>query len=583
MAMIVMAAVVILAPWPGQVAAQVDIDLGGVRIQIGDRPPPPPVVEVVVLTRGPIHEAFAQPVIFDEGAGFMITRRPPPAIYEMPPDQRPVGNHFIWIPGYWGWDSDRDDFIWVSGCWRAVPPNNSWVPGYWAVAGGGYQWVAGFWTSDGIEEIEYLPAPPAVLETGPQGPGFPDSVWIPGCWVRYQGRYAWRPGFWVQARQDWIWVPAQYVATPRGWIYVDGYWDYPLERRGVAFLPVHCPPSLYVRSDFRYSPLIALDLGVLTVNLFSSPQRRHYYFGDYYGPEYSRGGFYPWYEVRERRGWYDPIYVHERWRHRDDRMWDDNQRTQYERRRDNHSLRPARTYEALREQTARMPERDRRQTQVGRPMREVVSDNTTPLKFDTLDTRTREAADSRARDSRDYQEKRAQWESTSRGGPESREPSRTSPREPAPTPPREPTRAPAGEPVPPKDLPRPPREPAPPRELPKPPVREESPPEKSRTPDRSDVVREPPVAQDAPPQRVKVPKPPIAVREPAAKETLTPPPPRPKQPGPDLDARPKGKDAPGRSRDDDRPDRDREEDRDKDKDKGRDRDKDDDKDGSRRR
>ncbi|MBE3097601.1 MAG: YXWGXW repeat-containing protein [Planctomycetes bacterium] len=525
LALIGMAIFIVCGQWPGQAAAQVDIDVGGLHIQIGDRPPPPPppAMEVEVLTRGPIHEAFAQPVIFDEGAGFVITRRPPAPLDEIVPDERPQGNHIVWIPGYWSWDTDRNDFIWVSGCWRAVPPNNSWVPGYWAEARGGYQWIAGFWTAADTEEIEYLPAPPATLEQGPQGTDYPDSIWIPGCWVRHQGRYAWRPGFWEQARPNWVWVPAHYVYSPRGWVYVDGYWDYPLDRRGVAFLPVYCSPRLYGRADFRYSPEIVLDLGILTLELFSSPQRHHYYFGDYYGPEYSREGFHPWYEARDRHGWYDPIYVHQQWQHRDDRRWVDNQRTQYERRRDDQSLRPARTYEAMRAQTARLPEQERRQAQVARPMKEIVSERTTPFKFDRLDAKTREAEASRAKDARAYQEKRAHWESppaAPRTGPEPR--AVVTPREPARTPPQE---------------------------LPRPPTREVTPPERPQAADHGATVREPPARQDVQPQRVKIPRPPVAVREPVREKELTPPP-KPKQPNPDPDARPKHtQDAPGRSQD----------------------------------
>ena len=523
LAMIGLFMFVVLGQWPGQAAAQVNVDVGGVHIQVGSRPPPPLEVEVEVLTRGPIHEAFAQPVIFDEGTGFTITRRPPAALEEMPPDQRPEGNRFIWIPGYWGWDSDRDDFIWVSGCWRAVPPNTSWVPGYWAQSRRGYQWIAGFWTTADADEIEYLPAPPATLEEGPHGArGSADNIWVPGCWVRHQGRYAWRPGFWEQARPNWVWVPAQYIFTPRGYVYVEGYWDYSLDRRGVAFLPVYCPPRLYARPDFRYSPVIALDLGVLTLNLFSSPRRHHYYFGDYYGAEYTREGFHPWHEARERHDWYDPIFVHEQWRHRDDRGWGDSQRAEYEHRRDDKSLRPARTYEEMRTQVARLPEKDRRQAQLARPMRDVVSEKATPFKFDTLDPKAREAAASGAKDVHAYKDKRAQWESP----PKAIE----TPREPAPTPPRE---------------------------LPKQPPKEVAPPERPRTPDRGDSAREPPAAQDVQPQRVRIPRPPVAVREPVRDKELTPPP-RPRQPNPDPDARPRlTRDAPDRSDDSDSSDKDK--------------------------
>ena len=42
-----------------------------------------------VLTRGPIHEAFAAPVVHDPASGPVIAKQPPDPIQEMPPDQKP--------------------------------------------------------------------------------------------------------------------------------------------------------------------------------------------------------------------------------------------------------------------------------------------------------------------------------------------------------------------------------------------------------------------------------------------------------------------------------------------------------------
>src|SRR5262245_42429397 len=54
---------------------------------------------VEVLTRGPIHEAFAEPVGGVPQAGPVIVKQPPPAVEEMPPDRAPQGD-MQWIPGY---------------------------------------------------------------------------------------------------------------------------------------------------------------------------------------------------------------------------------------------------------------------------------------------------------------------------------------------------------------------------------------------------------------------------------------------------------------------------------------------------
>src|SRR5436190_8463277 len=119
-----------------------------------------------VLTRGPVHEAFAGVVTFNPVPGVVIPKAPPANIEEVPPDQKPEGDNVTWIPGYWAWDDERSDFHWVSGVWRALPPGRQWVPGYWTQSGTGYQWISGYWADAKQAETTYLPAPPATIETG---------------------------------------------------------------------------------------------------------------------------------------------------------------------------------------------------------------------------------------------------------------------------------------------------------------------------------------------------------------------------------------------------------------------------------
>lgn len=103
-----------------------------------------PEAGVEVLTRGPVHEAYAQPTDATAQPGIVVPKRPPDPIAELPPDEKPSGDNVQWLPGYWAWDSDRSDFLWVSGFWRATPPGRKWVPGHWTAVEGGWQWVTGF-------------------------------------------------------------------------------------------------------------------------------------------------------------------------------------------------------------------------------------------------------------------------------------------------------------------------------------------------------------------------------------------------------------------------------------------------------
>jgi len=104
---------------------------------LGQNPAPADSEQAVqVLTRGPVHEAFAETITFDPQPGVVIHKAPPEAIEELPPEERPEGANVEWIPGYWGWDDERDDFLWISGIWPAFPiwsepgtdPVSQWSP-----------------------------------------------------------------------------------------------------------------------------------------------------------------------------------------------------------------------------------------------------------------------------------------------------------------------------------------------------------------------------------------------------------------------------------------------------------------------
>src|SRR5262245_4951292 len=198
-----------------------------------------PMVGIEIQTRGPVHEAFAQPVQLRPEPGSPVPNEPPPAIPEEPAAQRPEGDNVQWVPGYWQWDSERNEFIWVSGIYRDAPPGRQFVPGHWTHTEDGWVWVPGFWAPLNQNEVPYLPEPPAPLETEPSLPP-PDanSFYVPGSWLYRDSRYVWRPGYYAPFRDGRIWMAPRYIWTPAGFIFVEGYWDYPLEDRGLLFAPV---------------------------------------------------------------------------------------------------------------------------------------------------------------------------------------------------------------------------------------------------------------------------------------------------------------------------------------------------------
>lgn len=300
-----------------------------------------------VLTRGPVHEAFAETISFDPEPGMVVMQSPPEPIEELPPDQKPDGVNVDWIPGYWAWDDERSDYLWISGVWRALPPGREWMPGYWGTSTKGYQWTSGYWADAQADEIDYLPEPPESVEVGPNvAAASADQSWMPGSWVWHESRYAWRPGYWLNVQPNWDWIPAHYVWAPRGYVFVDGYWDHSVSRRGVLYAPVYFDAPVYARRGFSYSPVTVISTSVFSDHLFVRPKYNHYYFGDYYAPTYRDSGFYASFTFQSGRQGYDPIYAHDRWKNRQDPQWDRQVQADFDRRRDQEDARPRRTLAA---------------------------------------------------------------------------------------------------------------------------------------------------------------------------------------------------------------------------------------------
>ena len=304
------------------------------------------------LTRGPVHEAFAESVSFEPEPGMIVTTAPPDLIDELPPEVQPEGDNVEWISGYWMWDDDRSDYLWISGVWRDLPPSRQWVPGYWDdLSGGQWQWVGGYWEDTDRQVVDYIStAPPESLERGPSvRASSSDQTWIPGNWIWADTSYNWRPGYWSPLRSGWTWVPSRYVWTPRGYIFVDGYWDYEVARRGVLFAPVHFAHRSWQRPGFNYRPSLVVSLNVFRDYLFYRPRASHYYFGDYYDSRYRTRGYDPSFVWHNRRGHYDPIYAYQRWHHRDDRNWDRQRRERFEYLARHADARPPHTWSAMRQ------------------------------------------------------------------------------------------------------------------------------------------------------------------------------------------------------------------------------------------
>lgn len=255
-----------------------------------------PLQDGQTADKGPIHEAFAQPVDAKSVRGPLLTAEPPKPIREEPPEDKPEGDNVQWIDGYWHYDNDRADYLWISGFWRQSPPGQKWLPGHFEREGNGWHWYSGFWQAD--EQVDQEPEveqPPASLDIGPVIPApRADMTWAPGFYVRRERSWVWRPGLWIPYRPGWVWNPARWVYTRRGFVFVQGYWDYPLEYRGVIYAPVYYPQAVIVRPGFCHRPSVIIVNNDLTCGLFARPGYGMYYFGNYFTPVYANQGFVFW-------------------------------------------------------------------------------------------------------------------------------------------------------------------------------------------------------------------------------------------------------------------------------------------------
>ena len=307
--------------------------------------PPPQTDGIDVQARGPVHEAFAQPVDGQPRPSPVVAKEPPAPIDEAPPDQKPDGDNVQWIPGYWQYDDDRADFLWVSGFWRTPPPGRQWTPGHWDRVDGGWQRVGGSWVPTEQEQVTYLPPPPATIDVGPSTPPpDADSTYVPGCWVYRETRYRWRPGYFIASRPNFCWTPAHYDWTPAGCTFTSGYWDYPLAQRGLLFAPVTFDAQLLQQPDFVYTPQYVVSSDFLPTALFVGPSCHDYYFGDYFGDRDERRGFQPWGDYRIGRYSHDPLFNYYRTTYAD-RGWERGIRDLYAAQYNGDAARPPHTLE----------------------------------------------------------------------------------------------------------------------------------------------------------------------------------------------------------------------------------------------
>jgi hypothetical protein len=93
--------------------------------------------------------AMSPPSVAQVAVAVTVAFAPP----DLPVYDQPLcpGEDYIWVPGYWAWDTDFDDYYWIPGTWVLAPEVGFlWTPGYWAWGGSGFIFYAGYWSYETV-------------------------------------------------------------------------------------------------------------------------------------------------------------------------------------------------------------------------------------------------------------------------------------------------------------------------------------------------------------------------------------------------------------------------------------------------
>lgn len=213
---------------------------------------------IPIITERPIHEGYTSR--FTDITPPVVVPKSPPEdlIHDIPPK---IDSRAIWIPGYWVWIPEKNDYSWICGVWRIPPPDHEWISGSWIKYQNGWTYVRGFWSlfpEDKLDIVEKTPPNP-INDNPPPAPD-ENSFWAYGHWKYSETtkKFGWMEGIWQPYDPDWVLTPAHYVWTPKGYAFIDPYWDYPINKRGALYNctnpPSMIPTNQVIQSCIAYYP-----------------------------------------------------------------------------------------------------------------------------------------------------------------------------------------------------------------------------------------------------------------------------------------------------------------------------------------
>jgi hypothetical protein len=129
-------------------------------------------------------------------------------------------------------------------------------------------------------------------------------------------------------------------------LYNSGYWDYPLEDRGLLFAPVYFNEALWDDPGWYFQPYWYVGFRPLLSALWFWPRWGWFFFGDWWGRHHWGWGSRPWFGWGSRFG--DPLFGYFRWANRGNPGWYTGLRNTYLGRQNGTLAQPARTFAAQR-------------------------------------------------------------------------------------------------------------------------------------------------------------------------------------------------------------------------------------------
>jgi hypothetical protein len=173
---------------------------------------------------------------------------------------------------------------------------------------------------------------------------------------------------------------------------------------------VYFDSNVYAQQGFSYSPAIVINPAVFASQLFLRPNYQHYYFGDYYGSNYTTAGFYPWFSYNSSRFGYDPIFAQQRWQNRQDPTWAQNVQADFQNRVDHQNARPPRTWTAQQALTASSAASGDKRFVIAAPLDQVTKSKDSPIRFQPIDSAERQKHGQNGQDIRKFVAERQKLE-----------------------------------------------------------------------------------------------------------------------------------------------------------------------------